>query len=59
VSRAIEWIVLGAGSVLAIIAGVRWHRPARVGPWFLLAGSLASIAIGDVFYAVHADGPST
>ncbi|WP_030438590.1 PAS domain-containing protein [Actinoplanes subtropicus] len=53
-SRAIEWILLGSGSCLAIIYGVRRHRPARVGPWLLLAGSVAAIAIGDIFYAVDA-----
>ena len=53
-SRAIEWILLGFGSCLAIIIGVRWHRPSRVGPWLLLAGSVAALAIGDVFYAVGA-----
>jgi PAS domain S-box-containing protein len=50
VLRAIEWIVLGLGSAAAIIIGVRRYRPARVGPWFLLAGSVGSLAVGDVFY---------
>ncbi|MBL7256111.1 PAS domain-containing protein [Paractinoplanes lichenicola] len=50
-SRAIEWILLGAGSCTAIIVGLRWHRPARVVPWLLLAGAIAALAIGDVFYA--------
>ena len=50
--RAIEWIVLGLGSAAAIIIGVRRHRPARLGPWFLLAGSVVSLAVGDVFYAL-------
>ncbi|MGX6605095.1 PAS domain S-box protein [Micromonosporaceae bacterium Da 78-11] len=50
--RAIEWILLGTASCAAIIVGVRWHRPARIGPWLLLAGAIASIGVGDVFYAV-------
>ncbi|MDY7084274.1 MAG: PAS domain-containing protein [Actinomycetota bacterium] len=50
-SRAIEWILLGAGSCTAIIVGLRWHRPARVMPWLLLAGAIAALAIGDVFFA--------
>ena len=50
--RAIEWILLGTASTAAIIAGVRWHRPVRLAPWLLLAGSVASLAIGDVFYAL-------
>ncbi|WP_433301924.1 PAS domain-containing protein [Actinoplanes sp. CA-030573] len=53
-SRAIEWILLGAASFVAIIAGVRWHRPTRLLPWLLLAGSIASLAIGDIFYALDA-----
>jgi PAS domain S-box-containing protein len=56
VSRAIEWILLGAGSCLAIVVGIRWHKPVRVGPWILLAGSIASLAIGDIFYAMDAEG---
>ncbi len=31
--------------------GLRRHRPARVRPWLLLAGAVATLAIGDVFYA--------
>ena len=50
--RAIEWILLGIASTAAIVAGVCWHRPARIGPWLLLAGSVTSLAVGDVFYAL-------
>jgi PAS domain S-box-containing protein len=53
VLRAIEWIVFGAISATSIIVGVRWHQPARIGPWFLLAASVVSLALGDVFYALH------
>jgi PAS domain-containing protein len=53
VLRAIEWILLGAVSTTSIIAGVRWHRPARIGPWLLLAASVAALAIGDVFFAMN------
>lgn len=49
--RAIEWILLGLGSTAAIIIGVRRYRPARIGPWLLLAGSVVSLAVGDIFYA--------
>jgi PAS domain S-box-containing protein len=47
-----EWILLGSASAAAIIAGVAWHRPARIGPWLLLAASITTLAIGDVFYAL-------
>jgi len=53
VLSAIEWILLGAASAAAVVMGVRRHRPARVKPWLLLAASLASLAIGDVFYALR------
>ncbi|GIE29806.1 hypothetical protein Ait01nite_028510 [Actinoplanes italicus] len=49
--RAIEWILLGAGSVGAILYGVRRHHPGRRSPWLLLAGAVATLAIGDVWYA--------
>jgi PAS domain-containing protein len=52
VSRAIEWILLGAGSCGALIFGVIRNRPARIGPWLLLAAAIASLAVGDVFYAL-------
>ncbi|BCY06223.1 PAS domain-containing protein [Actinoplanes sp. L3-i22] len=48
---ALEWILLGAGGVGAITYGVRRHRPARQAPWWLLAGSLAALAVGDVCYS--------
>ncbi len=48
--RAIEWILLGTVSCAAIIGGVLWRRPARVCPWLLLAGAIATISIGDVHY---------
>ena len=50
---AIEWILLGAASAAAVVIGIRRHRPARARPWWLLGASLASLAIGDVFYALH------
>ena len=50
--QAIEWIHLGAVSVAAIIIGICRHKPARIGPWLLLAASVAALAVGDVFYAL-------
>jgi hypothetical protein len=52
VLSALEWILLGAGSAAAIVIGVRRHRPARIGPWLLLAGSVLVLAIGDVALAL-------
>lgn len=54
--QAIEWILFGAVSVAAIVIGVSRHKPARIAPWLLLAASVASLAIGDVFYAIDLRG---
>ncbi|GAB1645642.1 PAS domain-containing protein [Krasilnikovia sp. MM14-A1259] len=51
-SGAVEWIALGVASVTAVLVGVHRHRPARIGPWLLLAGALASLASGDACYAL-------
>lgn len=55
VLSALEWIVLGAGSAAAIVFGVRRHRPARIGPWLLLAASIVLLAIGDAALALDHD----
>ncbi|XVV17279.1 PAS domain S-box protein [Actinoplanes sp. CA-131856] len=44
--------MLGIGSAGAILYGVRRHRPARTGPWLLLAGALLASAAGDVLTAL-------
>ncbi|WP_230859815.1 PAS domain-containing protein [Actinoplanes aureus] len=50
---ATQWIVLGAGSVVAVLIGIHRHRPARKAPWLLLAGAIAALAAGDVFYGLR------
>ncbi|MEU7905164.1 PAS domain-containing protein [Actinoplanes sp. NPDC049118] len=40
-------------SVIAVIIGVSRHKPARVGPWLLIAAAVTSLAVGDVFYALR------
>lgn len=54
--RAIAWAVLGIGSTTAIVYGVRRHRPARSGPWLLLAGAIAASTAGDVLTALNRPG---
>ncbi|GAB2625270.1 hypothetical protein Aab01nite_19330 [Paractinoplanes abujensis] len=49
-------MVLGFGSAAAIVFGVRRYRPARVGPWLLLAGALVASTAGDVLTAVGRPG---
>ena len=50
------WVLLGTGSAAAIVRGVRRHRPARIGPWLLLAGSIVASAAGDVLIALGHPG---
>ncbi|MCA2217862.1 PAS domain S-box protein [Jidongwangia harbinensis] len=50
-SEAIEWILFGTVSAVAILVGVHRYRPARTGPWLLLGGAVGTLAAGDVFYA--------
>jgi PAS domain S-box-containing protein len=56
VLQPIELIPLGAVGVAAIIVGVCRHKPARVGPWLLLAASVAAVTVGDVEHALGDDG---
>ena len=56
--RALEWIVLGAYGTAAILYGVHRHRPSRLGPWLLLAGAVAILAVGDVFLALREPVPA-
>src|SRR5437763_837683 len=42
--------LIGISSVVAIVAGVRLHRPARTLPWYLFAGGMFVFLVGDVFY---------
>ncbi|KUL41658.1 PAS domain-containing protein [Actinoplanes awajinensis] len=56
VLSAIGWFVLGIGSAAAVVHGVRRHRPARPGPWLLLAGAVVASTVGDVSTALHRPG---
>ncbi|HEX2765635.1 MAG TPA: EAL domain-containing protein [Candidatus Limnocylindria bacterium] len=44
--------VPGMFAVLAVIAGVRMHRPGRIGPWLALAFGLLLTTIGDWTWVV-------
>ena len=46
---------LGLSAVIAVIAGVRRHRPERPLPWYLFAAGQASFLTADVIYYVLAD----
>ena len=45
--------VLGYAGVAAILAGVRYHRPARRLPWYLFAAGLFATVTGDLIYDAY------
>jgi hypothetical protein len=46
--------LLSAAAVAAVVAGVRWHRPAARLPWLLFAAAQLTYFAADVtFYAYH------
>ncbi|NUR71385.1 MAG: EAL domain-containing protein [Hamadaea sp.] len=47
---AYVWLAIGLSSAIAVLAGVRLHRPSRRGPWFLLAGAIGAYAAADAVY---------
>ncbi|MCW2642671.1 MAG: diguanylate cyclase [Dactylosporangium sp.] len=51
---------IGAATVVAILVGVRLHRPARPRLWYLLAAAQAAVMVGDALfdyykYVLHQD----
>jgi hypothetical protein len=50
VGRQVLYGVVGLSSVVALLIGVRWHRPAALGPWRLLTAGLAASLCGVVWW---------
>jgi diguanylate cyclase len=48
--REVTYDAIGLASVAAIVAGVRWHRPARTTLWYWFAAGLAVWVAGDLVY---------
>jgi diguanylate cyclase (GGDEF)-like protein len=46
----VDYFLIGVGTVISIILGVKWNRPARRLPWYMLAAGMALWAIGDGLY---------
>jgi signal transduction histidine kinase len=44
--------VIGAVGAVAVLVGVRLHRPSRPGPWYLMAAALVLLVLGDVVWTV-------
>ena len=53
-ARAVLYDALAASAVVAILVGVRIHRPAKPLPWYLLAAGFASFVAGEITW--HAYG---
>jgi diguanylate cyclase len=50
---SIVYDLVGLSAVVAILAGIRLHRPVRRGIWYGLAGGLTLFVAGDVVYTVY------
>jgi diguanylate cyclase (GGDEF)-like protein/PAS domain S-box-containing protein len=53
VSKVVVWGLAGMAPVLAILVGVRWHRPAHRLAWLLLAAGQLVFTVGDMIFYVH------
>jgi diguanylate cyclase (GGDEF)-like protein len=45
----------GFACALALVVGIRLHRPARRAPWYLFAAAEAGFGVGDVLWTVYED----
>jgi diguanylate cyclase (GGDEF)-like protein/PAS domain S-box-containing protein len=52
--NGVLWGVMGLSSAAAILIGVRWHRPRRAAPWWLLMAGVLIFTAGDVAYGLVA-----
>jgi diguanylate cyclase (GGDEF)-like protein/PAS domain S-box-containing protein len=53
VSKVVVWGAAGLAPVVAILVGVRWHRPRRRLPWLLLATGQLAFTTGDIIFYVN------
>ena len=51
VGRDLAYTGLGVSSVVAILVGVRRHRPLRPAAWYLMAASAAAWVVADAQFA--------
>jgi diguanylate cyclase (GGDEF)-like protein/PAS domain S-box-containing protein len=50
-AKLILWPLIGWSTVVAILAGVRLHRPQAAGAWYLLAAGVVTFIVGDNLYS--------
>lgn len=48
-ARAPLWAVIGLAGAVAVLTGVRLHRPAHRWPWWVLAAGLVTFVSGDTY----------
>ena len=53
--RSIPFQLTGLVSAVAILVGVRWHRPAQALSWYLMAAGLLIWSIADIVGAIAGD----
>jgi diguanylate cyclase (GGDEF)-like protein/PAS domain S-box-containing protein len=59
VVQRVAFYAYGVSSVVAVLVGVRVHRPRRRAPWLAFSGGLLLFAVGDVAFDVLAAGGVT
>jgi diguanylate cyclase (GGDEF)-like protein/PAS domain S-box-containing protein len=52
-SKVVVWGMAGLAPVVAILVGVRWHRPERPLAWLLLAAGQLAFTTGDMIFYVN------
>ncbi|MGY1652998.1 putative bifunctional diguanylate cyclase/phosphodiesterase [Geodermatophilus sp. SYSU D01119] len=55
IPRDVAYAVVGLSSVVAIVAGIRLHRPGRPGAWYLMAAGQLGWVTGDCLFSWYAD----
>jgi diguanylate cyclase (GGDEF)-like protein/PAS domain S-box-containing protein len=50
-----SWAAIGLSAAVAVLIGVRVHRPSKPLPWYLLSAVLVSFTAGDTTYNVLTD----
>ena len=53
-AKLVIWPILGVGSVIAILVGVKLNHPSARSAWLLIAAEVASLNIGDDLSSVRA-----
>ncbi|MGX6600581.1 putative bifunctional diguanylate cyclase/phosphodiesterase [Micromonosporaceae bacterium Da 78-11] len=50
-----SWAAIGLSAAVAVLVGIRVHRPERRLPWYLLSAVLVSFTAGDTMYNILTD----